>query len=498
MLPLLLTAVLASADGGVGLTVEFAPGAFDTFDAGAGAVEAAPPPAPAPAPAPAPPPVEAPDAGADEVHAAAPVDAGAEATAQTSPVTLRGAAEAEVALLPSGFAQNELDGFVALRPVFSFTVGDDFTVEVGPTFRLRLIDRPPDNWATDFGGVLRRPDWDEASDFGQIIQALRIAPDSSPFYARAGTVRKKTLGLGHLINRYSNQENADYHPAMGNVVLVLGPVRGEFFASDVFGGRLFAGDVTLDLGGVFSSSPEVKDRYLVSLELVHDAGRAGLPFRPDPSVDRVTLPQVTLMHVDGSAVLLRNQNLRLMVLLGMGTRFTQRADLGFVLGGAVDATVSDIGISAKLEARKQGGGFRHGFFGPNYELSRFADVGFSGPGIADVLLPDSFSFYGEVKVGIGTAASVDVAAEYFLYNRTDLDASLNVNLLGSWLVGQARFTVVGLGQQGRYHVTAGVRARLFKSFYLVGSGGTAFFPQPDGSLLRGVTASAGAGVDFER
>lgn len=539
MLTVLLTAALATVDGGVGLSVEFAPGAFDhtvppTTATPPPATTATPPPAttatppppattatppppaatsasPAPAPGPATPPPPAtmaplvtstpePDAGVEEeVHAAEAVDAGVEEEEEPpSKVTIRGAAEGSVELLPSGFGAMGLDGFATLRPVLGFAVDDDFAIELGPTFRLRVVDTAPDNRTSDLGGVLRRADWDEAADFMQIIQSLRIAPDTSPFYVRAGAMRKKTLGLGHLVNRYSSQENADYHPASVGAVLVLGPVRSEFFASDFLFGRILSGDVAVDLGGIFSSKAENKDRYLVSLELATDSAKSGLPFRPDPSVPALALTPVTLLHVDGSAVLVRNATLRLLVLLGVGTRVTQRADLGLVVGGAMDANVKDVGISFKLEARKQGGGFRQGFFGPNYELQRYADTGFSGGSIADVLLPDAFSFYGELKLGFGTAVSLEVAAEYFTFGRTDLDVSANVQLIDSWLVGQARFTAVGMGQSGRYHTTAGLRARLFKSFYVMANAGTVFFPQVDGSLLRGVSASAGVGVDFER
>jgi hypothetical protein len=311
-------------------------------------------------------------------------------------------------------------------------------------------------------------------------------------------MRKKTLGLGHLVNRYSSQENADYHPASVGALLVLGPVRSEFFASDFLFGRILSGDVSVDLGALFSSKAESKDRYLVSLEVAHDSAKSGLPFRPDATVPALALNPATLLHLDGSAVLLRNATLRLMVLLGLGARVTTGAPLGFVVGGAMDATVKELGISVKLEARKQAGGFRQGYFGPNYELSRYADIGFTGTPQADAVLPDGFSFYGEFKLGIGTAVSVDVAAEYFTYGRTDLDTTANFTLLDSWLVAQARFTAVGMGQSGRYHATGGLRARLFKSFYVVANGGTVFFPQVDGTLIRGVTASAGVGVDFER
>ena len=414
-------------------------------------------------------------------------------------VKLKGAAEAELALLPSGFGENGVDFFLSLRPVAGFGVSDVFSIELGPTFRLRVIDSPPDNRSSDYGGVLRKADWDEASDFGQILQSLKIGSDSSPFLVRGGPVFKKTLGLGHLINRYSNQENVDYHPAAADAVLSLGPIRAEFFASDILGGRIFAGDLGWDLGRTFSSNAEVADRFILALELAHDFARAGLAFRPDPAMTHVYLPEVTLLQLDASAVLVRTRSIRVMVLGGFGSRANNdEADVGFVGGGAMDANVGDIGFSLKLEIRKQSGGYRQGFFGPTYELSRFADVGFSGTPIGAALLPDGWSGYGELRFAVGTMVSFDVSAEHFFFGRTDFDSSLDVVLLQSWLLAQARFSLVGLGVQPRTALTASLKLRLLGSFYVLGSAGTVFFPQPDGGLMRSFTASAGVGVDFER
>ncbi len=411
-------------------------------------------------------------------------------------LSLHGALEAEALVMPSGPTDGQYDGFITLRPLFGFNVGDDFQAEVGPTFRFRLIDSPPDQRAEDFGSVLRRRDWDQPSDFGQLISVLRIAPDSSPFYVRVGPVRKRTLGLGHLINRYSNQENPDYHPASANVVLALGPVRAEFFASDLFGARVFAGELAWDLGRTFSPNADAFDRYVLALQLAHDAAVAGQP--PDGTLDFTSAQRLTLLQLDGSVVIVRNQSLRFMALVGAGSRFDTRSNLGFLLGLALDATVKEIAFSVKLEARKVAGGFRQGLIGPSYELGRFAGIGFSGVPIAQEVLPDTFSFYGEARAKIGSALTADVMAEYFTFGRTDVDASANLTVLGDWLSAQTRFTAVGLGQTPRYAVSLGARARLFKAFYLVGSGGTVFFAQANGSLNRGAFVSVGAGVDFER
>jgi hypothetical protein len=419
--------------------------------------------------------------------------------AEPAPSTVRlfGAAEADLGVLPSGLPENGLDLFTTLRAVAGFSVGDVFALELGPSFRLRLIDTPGFNRAADVGQVLRGADWDELSDFGNLVQSLRIAPESSPVFLRVGAVRKKSLGLGHLVARYSNQENVDYRPAAGRLVVAVGPVRGELFASDVLGARLFAGELAWDLGATFSRDAAVKDRYVLALQVAHDFNLAGRPFRPDRSVPALTPAPVTLLHLDASAVLARSQALRWLVLAGSGVR-NVTGDLGFVVGTAFDATAGEVGFSARLELRKQAGGFRYGYFGPGYELQRFSDTGLGLTPLADVRLPDSASGAAELRVAVGSLFTADVFAEYYFWNRLDLDASLELEVLAQRLQLTGRFTALGLAQQPRFSAQGGFRLRLLPSLYVLAQAGTVFFPQPDGTLIRGITASAGAGVDFER
>lgn len=482
LLALLITATASLSDGGV----------EDAVDGGPEPVLHLAVPLP---PAPQPQPPYQPQPVVTAVPVPQPVDAGVEAP----PVLkLHGAAEADLGLFPTGFPENGFDLMTTVHPVIGFGVGDDFGIELGPTFRLRVIDTPSLNRPSDVGGFLRGADWDELSDYGQILQSLKIAKDTGIFHLRLGTARKKSLGLGHLMWRYGNQANPDYHPASGTAVLRAGPVRAEFFASDILGARLFAGDLAWDIGGTFSSDATVKDRYGLALELVHDANRAGRPFRPDPSIERLVIPSVTLLHLDASAVLVRNAALRWVVMAGVGTRANDTGDLGLLVGMTLDANVKEIGFSTRLELRKQAGGFRHGFFGPMYELQRFVDIGYRGDSIGAAVLPDGLSAFGELRVGIGARISFDAAAEYFFWNRLDLDGGLSIALLDDWFFLTARTTIVGLAQQPRFAFNAGLRWRLFPSFYVLGEGGTLFFPQPDGSLVRGVAFSAGVGVDFER
>ena len=89
----------------------------------------------APLPPPAPTPVPVPVAPPPPVPVAAP-DAGE----PPSSLSLHGAAEADLGLFPTGFPENGFDVLTTLHPVIGFGVGDDFGIEFGPTFRLRVID----------------------------------------------------------------------------------------------------------------------------------------------------------------------------------------------------------------------------------------------------------------------------------------------------------------------------------------------------------------------
>lgn len=435
------------------------------------------------------------DGGENETESE-PVDAGT--LEVPSSIAVHAAAEAALAAFPSGFGENGFDVIASLHPVAGFSVGEDFGLELGPTFRFRLIDTPAWNRSSDMGGVLRGADWDELSDFGQIVSSLRIGNGSGPFQIRAGPQHSTSLGLGHLVWRYSNQNNPNYHPAGASAVLRVGPVRGELVVSDVLGARLFAGEVAWDIGGTFSNDEAVADRYVLAAEVAHDANLTGLPFRPEPNIASRVVPSVTLFHLDANAVLVRNSALRWLLVAGIGTRANAAADLGFVVGTAVDAAVKDIGFSARLELRKQAGGFRHGFFGPMYELQRFVDIGFSGPSIGSAALPDGFSSFAELRFALGTHLTFDAAVEYFFWNRLDLHGGLALAVLDDWLFVTARTSILGLGHMSRYAFTTGLRWRLFPGFYVLGEGGTAFFPQVDGTLLRSIILTAGVGIDFER
>lgn len=397
--------------------------------------------------------------------------------AAQGPTRFRAALEASALSFPSGTTGGGQDLFAALLPLFAIDGGDELGFELGATLRLRLFDNPPEQKPTDYGHLLRKEDWDEPSDFGQLLRELRIGGDASVVSLRAGPLNDVTLGSGHLLSRYSNALNPNYHPAGAVLSLQLPLLRLQVLASDVLAARLFAAELSADLGRIFSSNPDRFDRFQLALSGAYDAGLAG-----------GSSPSVGLMQVDFSAAVYRAEEVKLFAITGAGTRLGAVGESGFgaLLGLLADGKVSETELSGRLEVRKQSRGFRHGFFSADYELARFSATGLSREPLAAQVLPDSASVAAELRVtlppkseGLAAPLSLGVGAERFFWGRTDLDGSATSALLDGKLAVTARLAVTGLQTAApRYFLEAEARLRVLAALYVLGSGGTVFFPEP--------------------
>jgi hypothetical protein len=396
---------------------------------------------------------------------------------------------------PSGTRGGKQDLFAYAFPQLGVDGGDDFEFILGAPLRFRLLDEEPKQQANDYGAHLRREDWDERSDFGQVVRGLRIGSESGRFVLRVGPMVEETVGYGHLVSHYTNGLNPDYHPAGGTLSFSAGPTQVQLFASDVLAQRLFSGEVRLDIGRLASDSDANFDRYHVIASAAHDFGEAG----------GVT-PAMTAVQLGGDAALYKSEKLQLFAQASGGARVdVGTPDPGAAVGLAIRGQPSgDLDISGRLEGRYQGGSFRFGLFGAGYELSRFSATGLAEPPLADERLPRHFSGFGEVSVamGDGRGEGLNVVAsaggEYFSFGRVDADLALRFELPGAKAGGIARVVITGLLDKPRYSASLAATYRLLPALYVWAGGGTVHFPQADGSLVRGVTAGGGVGVDFER
>ncbi|WP_164014732.1 hypothetical protein [Pyxidicoccus trucidator] len=388
------------------------------------------------------------EVGSDGPAAAVPPDAGVNPPALgPSPrwgylMRLEGAT---LALLPRPGAGEDA-GYLQVTPMLVAELGEDFGVNLGAPLRVRL-------WGGD-GGWVRREGWDSLSDFGQVVRALKLGSDNAPLGVWLGALERYSLLSAHLVRRYSNRANPDYHPAGALLTGWWAPLYVEAFTSDMLGARLMGAEVEVDVEHVLFGRPKQRQHYTLSLSAVHEWGKTG-----------GASPAMTLAHLDTAAVVLVRPGYELHVLAGWGGRPGDGGAWGAVAGVGADSHTPTRVMTLRLEARRQHGGFRQAFFGPDYEVGRFLAAGSAVVPLALAPFPDGYSAYGEAAV------------------------TWDAEALGGVLQRH-------LGP--RYLVSGEARWRFAGKLYALASGGTLLFPEAGGTLRPGAFASFGLGVDHAR
>jgi hypothetical protein len=392
-----------------------------------------------------------------------------------------------LALLPRG-GGGEPVGYAQLSPTLVVDGGGAWGLHMGAPVRLRL-------WGREEGaGRVRKEDWDSLSDWGQVVRALKLGSEASAVALWVGALEDYSLLSGHLVRRYSNRAHPDYHPAGGYLTSTVGPLFVEVFSSDMLGARLVGAQAEVDLAHVLNGPLRELGRYTLALSAVRDWGRAG-----------GQAPQMTLAHVDGTAVVVVRPGFELHVLAGWGGRPDTADAWGAVVGMGADALTPTLDMKLRLEVRRQRGGFRQGYFGPDYELERLSAASRSGTLVTQTPFPEGFSAYSEAVVGwdavrLGEVLQrhlhLSVGAEVFDWGRVDVDGRLAVQLAARSLDVVVSGLARGLGRpEARLLYSAEVRWRFTPALYVLAQGGTQLYPGAEGTLRPVTFGSFGLGVD---
>ncbi|MFN0062882.1 MAG: hypothetical protein ACKVPX_10240 [Myxococcaceae bacterium] len=402
----------------------------------------------------------------------------------------RGGLEAGVLGLPAPVTGGDIDLYAVAHPYLGFHFDGYQRLEIGAALRFMVLARDG-RAGTPGNPLIRARDWDELSDFGQILESLRLGKPEQGLRLRAGALGAVTLGHGHVIHRYSNQWSPDYHPAGAYLAAKLDAFSAEVMASDVLGLRLFAAELGLDIPYAMGMPKHTRQGIEVAASFAHDFGRAG-----------GVSPSLSVTHFDVRFGLVRNDKFRFQIVGGAGLRVEPQPAWGGLIGLQALGEPDGYQVRGRFEVRRQGGRYRTGFFGPGYELARFSGIGLTRAPHALEALPTAFSFHGEFvwrRVGFfsGNASfETSLAAEYFEFGRFDADMALSVGFAKDHGLVTLRVLAMGVGQAPRWVLSADFRMRFGPAFFVFVQGGTVYFPEASVGLARGISASLGMGLDF--
>lgn len=107
------------------------------------------------------------------------------------------------------FGQIGEDWFTTVNLGFNLDLGQiGFGIQV--PLRLRVYDNDPKS-DEDIGGIIRKEDWDQFSDFLKIIRFFRFGHKGDLVFLQVGDLPGAILGHGTIVNRYYNNIDIDHY-----------------------------------------------------------------------------------------------------------------------------------------------------------------------------------------------------------------------------------------------------------------------------------------------
>jgi len=281
----------------------------------------------------------------------------------------RGAALAEIAHIGE-------DVYLDLDLMYVFKVGE-WRIAPRLPMRLRLIDESPE---TD--GVVRKEDWDEASDWARLLAFVQYGGYGQAFFVRYGELNGVTIGHGSLVNRYFNTIDVDHYQGGLFAGLDGGFAGGEVLLDNVLDPELFVGRGYVRPFSLFESWPRVvRDLKFgvtagadVEAPLAVATGHGGFFAHPDWQPVVLADEVAGLFGVDVEVPAVSLPHLDLVPYLDVATVDGKGA--GLHLGTYFNVRFNRRNtLNLRLEYRFQGEGYEPGYISPFYEIQRFSHLG---------------------------------------------------------------------------------------------------------------------------
>lgn len=323
---------------------------------------------------------------------------GRPAAAQLDGDQAKALADAEAAASPAnngaltgelGFGGLGEDYFLTLSVGFNFD-RDDYGFGVQVPLRLRIWDRDPKNDA-DYGGVLRREDWDQPSDYLRILRYVYIgqADKRGPYYVRVGELSALSVGHGTIMHRYFNGIDANKWRTGVNVAVNVDAYHGEVMLGDLLDPYLVGMRFSMRPFDAVNPEKETRNPWLSRLVVGHSLfldGKAPIAYARDAGGQIVRTDQGTpevsrerallvLGLVDVAYEVLDTELLRITPYMDINKITQVHHGWGWHLGILYNLKLplgfDDFVADARTEFRFVSSDYVGPYFNPVYEIERY-------------------------------------------------------------------------------------------------------------------------------
>lgn len=349
------------------------------------------------------------------------------------------------------FGKFDEDYFISLALRLNFD-RENFGFGVQLPVRFRVIDRDP-QMTNDIGGMIRREDWDEPSDFLRIIRYVYVgqADKKGPYYVRVGELSGLTIGHGTIMYRYYNGVDQNVWRTGLNTAVNIGAFGAEAMTGDVvnpyiLGARFQVRPLELAMGeGMFW------EKWHAGISFIGDA-RA--PYNLDTAFDPDTMEPISvaldehkhpivlsrrplgIFGIDTGIDLVANELFSVTPYIDLNKM--GRVDYGWGLhmgvlwGLRLPLLIDTLVIDARTEYRRVSGDYIGPYFNTSYEIERFQTFDRRYPFTPKLhaLIENA----GDSRNGVffdllaGLPEFVFVGGEYIDYDGGEADGTLRLSL----------------------------------------------------------------------
>lgn len=235
--------------------------------------------------------------------------------------------------------------------------------------------------------ILRREDWDEATDYLKILRRLEYGRAGEPLHARVGALGPISLGHGSVVGHYYNVITAN-HYRMGAAAEVNTQHGGAQVLVDSVTGPGVVGARAFVRPWAFVDADHFLSRFTVGATYaadIHAPTRLGVVRTPDASARQVRTDDAlnpvveadqltTVLGADVELALIDSATWSLVPYAD----FVTHTSLGSGVHAGVfvhNRSLESVELGAQFEYRRVGARFLPVYFGPVYQIERYQFAG---------------------------------------------------------------------------------------------------------------------------